>query len=72
MKHDVAARRQKSLVGSFCPLKPSPRAIFLCKDYNYNLFAFSKKITIIGLIFAWVEKKYRSDGKCYLFRPEKN
>ena len=37
MKHDVAARRQKSLVGSFCPLKPSPRAIFLRKDYNYNL-----------------------------------
>ena len=37
MKHDVAARRQKSLVGSFFPLKPSPRAIFLCKDYNYNL-----------------------------------
>ena len=37
MKHNVAAGRQKSLVGSFCPLKPSPRAIFLCKDYNYNL-----------------------------------
>ena len=37
MKHNDAARRQKSLVGSFCPLKPSPRAIFLCKDYNYNL-----------------------------------
>ena len=69
MKHDVAARRQSLLVGDFCPLQPPPRAIFLSKDYNYNLFAFSKKITIIELIFAWVEKKYRSDGKCYLFRP---
>ena len=37
MKHDDTARRQKLLVGSFCPLKPSPRAIFLCKDYYYNL-----------------------------------
>jgi len=37
MKHNGAARRQKSLVSTFCPLKPSPRAIFLCKDYYYNL-----------------------------------